>query len=408
MKYLFLHPVFPGQFLRVMQALGARPGNEVVHLSVKANMKSLPGVRRLTYEEPPPLPANLPRYLQKLHTSVNAGTEVVKALGALQKKGFVPDLSIAYGGCGQGMFLKDLYPAKPVLGYFEWYANPRGFEYGYDPEHVLTLENAMALRMHNAELVLDLTSFDRGVTPTEFQRSSFPKELRDKIAVLHDGVDTEYFSPAPAKLKLPRLKLDLSGAKEIVTYLSRGLEPARGFHRFVPAAQLILKQWPGCHIVIVGETEQVFYSRKPPKGKTYKDLILEKTPLDPARVHFTGWLEREEYRSVLRASDAHVYLTVPYVLSWSMLEAMAAGCLVVGSKTPSVEEVIRHGDNGLLADWFSPESIAGEVCKALDRPGEMQKLRQRARETVLERYDLAKVLPKQLALIDGLTGGSEE
>jgi hypothetical protein len=178
LKYLFLHPVFPGQFLRVMQALGARPGSEVVHLSVKANMKSLPGVRRFTYKEPPPLPSNLPRYLQKLHTSVNAGTEVVKALGALQKKGFVPDLSVAYGGWGQGMFLKDLYPTKPVLGYFEWYANPRGFEYGYDPEHSLTLENAMALRMHNAELVLDLTSFDRGVTPTEFPRSCATRSRR--------------------------------------------------------------------------------------------------------------------------------------------------------------------------------------------------------------------------------------
>jgi glycosyltransferase involved in cell wall biosynthesis len=288
------------------------------------------------------------------------------------------------------------------MGYFEWYANPRGFEYGYDPEHTLTLENAMALRMHNAELVLDLTSFDRGVTPTEFQRSSFPKELRDKIAVLHDGVDTEYFSPqAGAKLVLPRVKLDLSSVSEIVTYVSRGLEPARGFHRFVAAAERILAERPKCHIVVVGETQQVFYSRKPPKGKTYKDLMLEKTPLDPARVHFTGWLEREEYRSVLRASSAHVYLTVPYVLSWSMLEAMAAGCIVVGSKTAPVEEVIRHGDNGLLADWFSPESLAGAVSEALTNPSQM---RRRARETVLERYDLAKVLPKQLALIDGLTG----
>jgi glycosyltransferase involved in cell wall biosynthesis len=406
LKYLFLHPVFPGQFLRVMQALGERPGNDVVHLSVKANMTSLPGVRRFTYKEPSPLPANLPRYLQKLHTSVNAGTEVVKALGALQKKGFVPDLSVAYGGWGQGMFLKDLYPTKPVLGYFEWYANGRGFEYGFDPEHALTLENAMALRMHNSELLLDLASFDRGVTATEFQRSSFPQELRGKLTALHDGVDAEYFSPAPEKLKLPRVKLDLSGAKEIVTYLSRGLEPARGFHRFIPAAQLILKRRPNAHIVIVGESEQVFYSRKPPKGKTYKDLMLEKTPLDPARVHFTGWLQREEYRSVLRASSAHVYLTVPYVLSWSLLEAMSLGCLVVGSRTPPVEEMIRHGENGLLADWFSPESIAGEVCRGLDNPGEMQKLRQRARETVLERYDLAKVLPKQLALIDGLTSAS--
>jgi glycosyltransferase involved in cell wall biosynthesis len=403
-NYLFLHPVFPGQFLRVMRALAERPGASVVHLSSKANMASLPRVRRITYKEPPPLPAGLPPYLQKLHASVATGVQVVKALEALRSEGFVPDACVAYGGWGQGMFLKDVYPGKPVLGYFEWYANARGFEYGYDPEHALTLENAMALRMHNAELALDLVSFDRGVTPTEFQRSSFPPELRPKIAVLHDGVDCAYYSPAPgAKLVLRRLGLDLSGAAEIVTYVSRGLEPARGFHRFVPAAQRILAARPGCHVVIAGEAGQVFYSRKPPPGKTWRDVVLEKAPLDPSRVHFTGWLEREEYRALLRASSAHVYLTVPYVLSWSVLEAMAAGCLVVGSRTPPVEEVIRDGENGLLADWASPESIAGAVCRALDNPGDMRVLRRRARETVLERYDAARVLPRHLALIDELS-----
>jgi len=375
-----------------METLARDPANSVVHLSQTGNIAGLPGVRRLSYPAAAPLPAGVPPYLHKMHASVCAATEVASLLPKLRAEGFVPDITVAYGGRGVGTFVKDVYPERAVLGHFEWYSNARGFEYGFDPAHALTAENEMALRMQNAELLVDLAAFDHGVTPTGWQRSTFPPEFREKLSVIHDGIDTDFFTPGASK------------GEEIVTYVSRGLEPVRGFHQFAAAAQKILAARPKCRIVVVGEGSQVFYSRKAPGGRSWREVVLEKFPLDPARVHFTGWLQRREYREVLRASSAHVYLTVPYVLSWSLLEAMSAGCLVVGSRTPPVEEAIAHRENGLLADYFSAQSIADAVCEALEGGAPMQALRQRARETVLERYAYERVVPQHIELMQRLSG----
>ncbi|NER83379.1 MAG: glycosyltransferase, partial [Leptolyngbya sp. SIO1D8] len=251
--------------------------------------------------------------------------------------------------------------------------------------------------LKNTPMLTDLYTCDRGLSPTYWQRSQFPKEFQPKIRVLHDGIDTEFFQPRPgSKLVLPNLLLDLSGAQEIVTYVARGMEPYRGFPQFMEMVALLQERRPHCHVVVVGE-DRVAYGRSRKDGKTYKEWALETMSLDMSRLHFTGRLPYPEYLQVLLASSVHVYLTRPFVLSWSTLEAMAAGCLVVGSSTAPVQEVIEDGVNGLLTDFFNPASICETVEMALDNPGEMAELRSNARTTILERYDLAKLLTQQIA-----------
>ncbi len=194
---------------------------------------------------------------------------------------------------------------------------------------------------------------------------------------------------------LPQLNLDLSQVEELVTYVARGMEPYRGFPQFIEAVALIQQRRSQCHVVIVGEN-RVAYGKSLPDGKTYKELMLEKVPLDLSRVHFTGLLPYSQYVQVLQASSVHVYLTRPFVLSWSMLEALATGCLVVASSTAPVTEVIEDGVNGLLVDFFSPQEIAERVEEVLNHPTKMAQIRVQARETIQKNYDLSLLLPQHL------------
>ncbi|WP_048320741.1 glycosyltransferase, partial [Crocosphaera watsonii] len=214
--------------------------------------------------------------------------------------------------------------------------------------------------------------------------------------VRHDGVDTNYFHPKPgAKLVLQNKNLDLSEVDEIVTYVARGMEPYRGFPQFMEAVSILLKKRPNCHVVIVGD-DRVAYGRSLPEGESYKKLMLDTYDYDLARLHFTGSLPYSQYLQVIQASSVHVYLTRPFVLSWSMLEVMSTGGLVLGSKTPPVEEVIEDGVNGLLVDFFAIDRIVERIEEVLDHPDKMANLRVKARETIQEKYDLSRLLPEHI------------
>jgi glycosyltransferase involved in cell wall biosynthesis len=265
---------------------------------------------------------------------------------------FLPDIVYAHSGWGPGLFIKDIFPKATLLGYFEWFYHAHGTDADFDPTEPLQADDEARIRIKNAPILLDLCNCDAGLSPTTWQRQQFPTEFHSKIKVLHDGVDTSFFQPKPgAKLVLPSINLDLSDVAEIVTYVGRGMEPYRGFPQFMEAVALIQKRRPKTHIVVVGE-DRVAYGKSLPDGKTYKQLMLEKLDLDLSRLHFTGRLPYNQYLQVLQASSVHIYLTRPFVLSWSMLEAMATGCLIVASNTAPVTEVIRDGENGLLVDFF--------------------------------------------------------
>ncbi len=401
MRIVFLHSNFPAQFVHLAAALARNPANQVVFITAREE-GGIPGVQKVIYKKHREVNHGTHNYLQSFENAVLQGQAVYRELARLKAEGFVPDAVYGHSGWGLPTFVKDAVPAAKIVCLFEWYYRAHGSDADFDPAQPLSVDDELRIRIKNSPILLDLDSCDWGVSPTYWQNRQFPIEFQPKISVIHDGVDTGFIKPAPGtKLVLPDIGLDLSGASEIVTYVARGMEPYRGFPQFIEAARLITEARPGCHVVIVG-ADRVAYGRSLPDGKTYKEDMLAKVPLDLERVHFTGLLPKVDYLKVLQASSVHVYLTRPFVLSWSMLEAMAAGCVVVGSDTPPVAEVITDGVNGLLTDFFSPEKIAGRVAEVLDRPDDCRDLRVKARQTILDRYDLRKLLPVQLSLLSRL------
>ena len=399
MRILFLHPNFPAQFRHLAVALAQDSRHQVV-FGTNRKEGSLPGVNKVLYDPSRTAHPQTHHYVRTLENAVLQGQAVYRLGDKLKAQGFIPDVVYGHSGWGPTLFIKDIFPSAKLLCYFEWFYHAHGSDADFDPSEPLTADDEARIRLKNAPILLDLYSCDRGLAPTYWQRQQFPPEYHSKITVFHDGVDTEFFQPQPeAKLVLPRLNLDLQEASEIVTYVARGMEPYRGFPQFIESVALLQQRRPQCHVVIVGEN-RVAYGKQLPGNQTYKELMISKVPLDLNRVHFTGLLPYPEYLQVLQSSSVHIYLTRPFVLSWSMLEALSAGCLVVASRTHPVAEVIEDGVNGLLVDFFSPQEIADRVEEALNSPTSMAPIRVKARETILERYNLAELLPKHLHWIE--------
>lgn len=403
MKILFLHPNFPAQFRHLATVLGQDPQNTVIY-ATNCREGSIPGVKKVIYSKSRQVRPETHHYVRPLESAVLEAQGVYRVLQQLKDRGFYPDVVYGHSGWGPTLFIKDVFPQATLLCYFEWYYKAYGSDASFDPSDPLTADDEARIRVKNAPILLDLVACDRGLSPTKWQRSQFPPEFQSKLKVHHDGINTSYFCPLPdAKLSLPRINLDLSEAEEIVTYVARGMEPYRGFPQLIETISILQQQRPQCHFVIVGK-DRVAYGKQLPDGKTYKEVMLAKFPLDMSRVHFTNLLPYNEYLQVLQASSVHIYLTRPFVLSWSMLEALSTGCLIVASDTAPVTEVIQDNVNGLLVNFFNPQQISDRVIEALDNPERMTAIRLRARETILESYDLANLLPQHLQWVkDGAT-----
>ncbi|MBD1913208.1 MULTISPECIES: glycosyltransferase family 4 protein [unclassified Leptolyngbya] len=395
MRILFLHSNFPAQFRHLATVLGKDPRNQVVFATSRHEGR-IPGVHKVIYQESRPVHPQTHHYVRSLESAVLQGQAAYRSLQQLKAAGFIPDVVYAHSGWGPGLFIKDLFPQSKLCCYFEWFYHAHGSDADFDPADPLDADAEARIRMKNAPILMDLYSCDYGLSPTSWQRQQFPTEFHSKITVRHDGVDTAFFRPkAGAKLRLPTIGLDLSTVDEVVTYSTRGMEPYRGFPQFMEAVALIQARRPNCHVVVVGD-DRVVYGKALPDGKTYKQLMLDSLVLDRDRLHFTGSLPYNQYLQVLQASSAHIYLTRPFVLSWSMLEAMATGCLVIGSNTEPVREVIIDGSNGLLVDFFSPTAIADRVDEVLDHRAQFIDVREQARQTILHHYNLAQLLPQHL------------
>ena len=401
MRFLLTHPNFPSQLRSIAQVLAANPQNEVVFLT-NAAQGEIPGVKKLIYtpkREPAP---QTHHYTRGFEQAILHGQAAFEACLAARNAGFYPDLIFGHAGWGPSLFLKDVFPRTPLALNFEWFYHAHGTDCDFDPSDPLTHDDEARIRMKNATLLADLAACDGGVCATRYQYEQFPKHLRSNLVIGHEGIDVNFFKPDPGgKLVLADGKLDLSGVDEIVTYATRGMEPYRGFPQFIEAAHLLLQARPNAHIVIAGD-DRVAYGKQAPDGKTYKQLLLEKFPLDPARTHFVGSLPYGEYVKLLQCTKAHVYLTRPFVLSWSMLEAMACGALVVASNTPPVQEVITDGINGLMVDFFKPDELAATLDRVLAAPTNYDQMREKARETVVAKYDMTSCLKHKLAWLSGL------
>ncbi len=404
MKLLFAHQNFPGQFKHICRVLAAQGRHQVVFLS-KANDNQIPGIQKIVYAPLRAPTANIHHYIGEYENGVLHGQAVVREVLKLRQTGFVPDVMIGHNGWGETLFLKDVFPKAPLLSYFEFFYRSQGADVGFDPEFATSFDDLFRVRAKNSINLLGMDAADWGLSPTEWQKSRYPDYFRPRISVIHEGVDTDALVPKRlASVTLPGGRV-LPPDAEIVTYVSRNLEPYRGFHVFMRALPGILRRRPRAHVLIVGGDE-VSYGRRLPPGETYRQRMLAEVTVDPERVHFLGRIPYDQFVGVLHASSVHIYLTYPFVLSWSMLEAMSCGCLVIGSATPPVQEVIRDRENGLLVDFFSIGQIIDRVDEVLDHPDRMAALRAAARRTIVERYDLRRIcLPRFAELINRLVTG---
>jgi len=402
MRVLFMHNNFPAQFRNIAGRLGQNPENEVVYVTAGQSWE-IPGVKKVLYKTERGVSPNTHPFGRAFERAAITGEAAYGAMRSLRDDGFVPDVVMAHSGWGPGLFVKDVWPQTKLIGYFEWYYNSQNADADFLPDEPLTEAGIMRLRSKNAPILMDLAASEIGVSPTEWQRNQFPPALRPRVGVLHDGVDTRFFSPDPeAYVEVDGLKL--TAADQVVTYVARGMEQYRGFPQFMRAASELQKLYPKMHVVIVGQ-DRVAYGRTLPDGQTFKQKMLAELDFDMDRLHFTGLLPYGEYLKVIRISSAHVYLTVPFVLSWSMLETMSVGGLVVGSRTPPVQEVIRDRENGLLVDFFSRDELVSAVGEALEHPERMTEIRRNARRTIVERYELGNILVRQENLLRAVARG---
>ena len=401
MNYLFVHQNFPGQYQHLVAHLVAQ-GHRVVFLT-QANSNEMRGVEKLVYPGDARGPLTCHPYTVEFDRAVVVGLATADAARALRDQGFAPDLIVGHCGWGETLFLKDVFPGVPLLANFEFYYRSSNSDVDFDPEFASTFTDAARLQVRNATTLLAAQSADAGHVATRWQCELFPEHVRRKLTVLHEGVNTQRVRPdAKARLRVPGLRRALGAQDEVVTYVARNLEPYRGFHSFMRALPALLKKRPQAHVVIVGG-DGVSYGAPPMPGMNFRQTLMEEVgaKLDPARVHFLGQVDYDTYLTVLQVSSAHVYLTYPFVLSWSFLEAMAAGCLIIGSDTAPVREVLQDGVNGLLVDFFKPAALARRLVQALEQRERWLPLRAAARASVMEHYDLHRViLPRWDALLE--------
>jgi glycosyltransferase involved in cell wall biosynthesis len=401
MNVLFVHQNFPGQFKHLAPAL-ARAGHQVRALAIDG--AGLPVVPMQRYRPARGSTPGIHPATADFETKVIRGEACANAAMQLKQLGFDPDVIIANPGWGEHLFLKDVWNDARLLMLMEFFYAARGLDCNFDPEFATSSLTADArVRTKTANLLLALHAMDHGICPTQFQRSTMPAEYHSKLSVIFDGIDSAVVRPdAGAYVQVGRRTL--RAGDEVITFINRNLEPMRGYHVFMRALPDILRERPGAVAIIVGG-DDVSYGAAPPNGQTWKQIFFNevKSRLDLDRVYFVGRIPYPDYLRVLQVSACHVYLTVPFVLGWSCIEAMSAGALVVGSDTAPVREVITHGRNGLLVNFFDTASLSRTVIGALARAPAHAALRAAARDTVLQRYDLAThCLPRQLSLVEQL------
>jgi glycosyltransferase involved in cell wall biosynthesis len=418
MKILFIHQNFPGQFKNLAPTLAAQ-GHECVALTLRVKEPvTWNGVRVVPYGISRRQGQGTHPWLIDLDTKVIRAEACMNAAFKMKEDGFSPDVIVGHPGWGELLFLRDVWPEARIGLYQEFYYDTQSSESDFDPEFAETTPPHYPLRMRlkNLNNTLHYPLGDMGLSPTQFQASTFPKAYRDKITVIHDGIDTVQAVPKPdVKLKLQDGSI-VTRSDEIITFVNRNLEPYRGYHIFMRALPELLKTRPNAKVLIVGGDGKS-YGAGAPNGQSWKQIFIDEvrgripTP-NWERVHFLGRIPYDDFLKLLQVSRVHIYWTYPFVLSWSLLEAMSCGAAIVASDTGPLREVISHGKTGRLVGFFDQKGMVEQVNDLLDRPEERAKLGQAARALILENYDLKSIcLPRQLEWIDQLynmkAGGTE-
>ncbi len=403
MKILLIHQNFPGQYKHLAPALVAQ-GHQVVALTCKVKEASTwRGVQIIPYEIKGASTQGVHPWLSDFETKLIRATSCCRGAKALKARGFEPDVICAHHGWGESMFLKDVWPDARLGLYCELYHLTDKPFLNFDPEFPSRNPegDVLRIRMKNLNNRLHEEVMDAGISPTRFQASTFPAHWQNRLTVAHDGIDTDLVKPNPAAALEVSENLTLTRDDEVITFINRNLEPYRGYHIFMRALPEILKRRKSAHVVILGGDE-VSYGAKPPQGQTWKQIFIDEvrgripTP-HWDRVHFLGRVPYERFLAMMQVSRAHVYLTYPFVLSWSLLEAMSAGCAILASDTAPVKEVMTEGQTGQMVDFFDKEALVERLCGLLDDADLRVHLGETSRRFVQEKYDLQRIcLPQHL------------
>lgn len=401
MKILFVHQNFPGQFPHLAPALRDR-GHQVLALTAETNKRPSP-VEVVKYRKPEKVTLSSP--LTRLYAETSErGTKAALAARQLRDQhGYIPDVIFGHSGWGETLYLKEVWPEAKLLVYAELMYQTSGLDTDFDPEFRREgLGPKISTVARSAHLMQAMIQADAGLSPTQFQAGTFPPELRQKISVIFDGVNTQTIAPNPdARLNIPGTKLSFTPGDEVLTFVNRSLEPYRGYHSFMRALPEVMAARPNAHVVIVGDEGQSYGPA--PKESSWKQIFLDevKDRLDLSRVHFLGRVPYPTFTALLQVSRCHCYLTYPFVLSWSLMESMAAGAMVVASDTAPVREVIVDGENGKLVDFFNYAALSKAMIDALENPQNYENMRKNARRTIVEGYDLVTIcLPHLVEFVE--------
>ncbi|WP_082490871.1 glycosyltransferase [Aureimonas sp. Leaf454] len=409
MRVLFVHNNFPAQFRHLARLLARDPRNEV--RAIGAEGATAPrGVTLHRYSFQPAQSPETHAFARRFDLECRRAEQALYVASMLSANGFRPDVIVAHGGWGEAMPLRAVWPDARIIHYCEYFYRAQHSDVNFDPEFPgLGVDGLVGLNARNATNLLALADADLAVAPTQWQKSTFPPEFSAKIHVVHEGVDTALVAPDDdARCRLEN-GIEVGRDDEIVTFVARNLEPLRGYHVLMRALPALMRARPKARILIVGGFG-VSYGQRPPAGKTWHQIFFDEVAgeIDLSRIHFMGPLAYASYLDVLKVSSVHVYLTYPFVLSWSCLEAMATGCVLVASDTQPVREVVEHGANGLLVPFHAPHRLAETVASVLaDRAGHAT-LGRAARRTVVDRFDTATVcLPAMMRLLEDPPRGPE-
>lgn len=412
MNILFVHQNFPGQFKFLAEALAADSRNTVLAMTMRRTReRQWHGVRLVPYAVSRGTSRQIHPWVSDLETKVIRGEACFRSALALQAQGFTPDLILAHPGWGESLFLKEVWPRARLGIYCEFYYQAIGADVGFDPEFApATADLGCHLRIKNCNNLIHFDIATAGISPTHWQASTFPEAFRSRITVIHDGIDTGGVAPDPNASLTLNSAITLTRSDEVITFVSRNLEPYRGYHIFMRALPELLQRRPRARMLLVGG-DGVSYGRRPPGNRSWKDFFIDEVrpriaPADWSRVHFLGRIPYQHFVPLLQISTVHVYLTYPFVLSWSLLEAMSAGCAIVASDTAPLREAIVPGETGELVGFFDQPGLVGAISDLLDNPEHRTRLGAKARAFARSTYDLRSIcLPQQLAWIGQVMDG---
>ena len=405
MKLLFVHQNMPGQYRELVQWLAKQGAHEIVFLTQREKAPNIPGVRTVKYKTHHKEPKDAYGLSKTWETAAGNGFGAVTALREILADGFAPDIVIGHVGWGEMSFFREVLPETPIIGFFEYFYSVRGGPVGFDPDDKVSDHAPYIMHGNNVVPLVNIEVVDVAHSPTWWQRNRFPPSFHNKIYVCHDGIRTDKLLPNPkASVSLGRIDRPLTAQAEVVTFMARNLETTRGFHQFMRALPLIQKSRPNARVLVIGGNETSYGGKSKHPGGLRGQMEAEVGHLlNWDRLHFLGQVPYENYQQIIQISTCHIYLTMPFVVSWSLLESMSMEATIVASDVAPVREVMEHGKTGLLVDFFDPEALAAQVAEVLERRGDFAHLGTAARQHVVDNYDFLSVcLPEHIRQINAL------